>query len=99
MTPRALKKISSFTSSRRASGLSQVESDVLVDLASNPGSSSADIADRIGANRATLRRHLSGLRNSGYIIRKVNDGDVRLVDFSLSDKGQEFVNSLCKAIG
>ena len=50
------------------------------------------------ASPATLHKHLTNLRSSGYVIAKTKDDDKRTKHLVLSPLGHQFVNSLSKAI-
>jgi hypothetical protein len=53
--------------------------------------------DRI-ASPATIHRHLSNLRDSGYVFANSKNGYTRTKYLSLSSLGKQYVNSLSQAI-
>ena len=50
------------------------------------------------ASPATLHKHLTNLRSSGYVIAKTKDDDKRTKHLVLSPLGHQYVNALSKAI-
>ena len=50
------------------------------------------------ASPATLHKHLTNLRSSGYVIAKTKDDDKRTKHLVLSPLGHQYVNALSKAV-
>ena len=50
------------------------------------------------ASPATLHKHLTHLRSSGYVIAKTKDDDKRTKHLVLSPLGHQYVNALSKAV-
>ena len=50
------------------------------------------------ASPATLHKHLTHLRSSGYVIAKIKDDDKRTKHLVLSPLGNQYVNALSKAV-
>ena len=50
------------------------------------------------ASPATLHKHLTNLRSSGYVIAKIKDDDKRTKHLVLSPLGHQYVNALSKAV-
>ena len=50
------------------------------------------------ASPATLHKHLTSLRSSGYVIAKTEDDDKRTKHLVLSPLGHQYVNDLSEAV-
>lgn len=50
------------------------------------------------ASPATIHKHLSSLRKLGYVIAETKDDDKRTRHLVLSPLGQQYINTLSKAL-
>jgi len=76
-----------------ASGLSQVETDILENImrANRRGSSPrvSDIGTMLRVSTPTVTQHLNNLEVQGYVLKTHSMEDKRSVELSLTDKGTE----------
>jgi len=94
---KTIARLAAINAAGRDSGLSPAQREVLADLGLHPGSTYQQVAGRIDGNAQTLRRHMADLRKSGYVVRGVKDGDVRITEFSLTAKGVEVLEKIAGA--
>lgn len=80
-----------------ASGLSQVETDILENImrANRRGNSPrvSDIGMMLRVSTPTVTQHLYNLEDQGYVLKTHSKEDKRSVELSLTDKGAEALKS------
>ncbi len=75
-------------------GISVPEWRVLVHLTHSGNASVRDIEARVAMEKSKVSRAASRLETAGYIIKRVNENDRRLVQLSLTKKGDELMKRL-----
>lgn len=75
-------------------GISVPEWRVLVHLAHSGNVSVRDIEARVAMEKSKVSRAASRLEASGYIVKEVNENDRRLLQLSLTAKGQALMARL-----
>jgi len=80
-----------------ASGLSQVETDILENITRairhNATPRVSDISTMLRVSSPTVTQHLNHLEEQGYVLRTQSKEDKRSVGISLTDKGIEALKS------
>lgn len=94
---RRIARLAAIATARRSSGLSDVEYDILVDLAMNPEATQKEIAARLARNEKTLRRDLSNLRNKQLIGSVSTCVRVWVVRYSITPKGERILQPIALA--
>jgi len=101
LSKRLLKAFFKFSRTRwhnaPASGLSQVETDILENIlrAGRRGKTPrvSDISLMLRVSSPTITQHLNSLEDRGYVLRTQSKEDKRSVQITLTDKGTEALNS------
>lgn len=75
-------------------GISVPEWRVLVHLTHSGNVSVRDIEARVAMEKSKVSRAASRLEESGYIVKRINDNDRRLVQLALTEKGEELMSKL-----
>lgn len=79
---------------RKKFGISTPEWRVLVHLAYSGNVSVRDIEARVAMEKSKVSRAASRLEKSGYIAKRINDADRRLVQLALTSKGERLMQEL-----
>lgn len=79
---------------RKQFGISIPEWRVLVHLAHSDDVSVRDIEVRVAMEKSKVSRAASRLETAGYIAKRVNEADRRLVQLALTPKGQALMAEL-----
>jgi len=101
LSNRLIKAFMKFSRTRwhnaPASGLSQVETDVLENIgrANRKGKTLrvSDISLMLRVSSPTVTQHLNNLEDQGYVLRTQSKEDKRSVQITLTDKGTEALRS------
>ena len=101
LSSRLIKAFMKFSRTRwhnaPASGLSQVETDILenINRANRHGNIPrvSDIGMMLRVSSPTVTQHLNDLEEQGYVLRAQSKEDKRSVNLSLTDKGAEALQS------
>ncbi|MCO6184657.1 MarR family winged helix-turn-helix transcriptional regulator [Rhizobium sp. L1K21] len=75
-------------------GISVPEWRVLVHLTHSGNVSVRDIEMRVAMEKSKVSRAASRLEDAGYIAKRINDKDRRLVQLALTPKGEELMSKL-----
>ncbi|MCP2280947.1 DNA-binding transcriptional regulator, MarR family [Nocardia amikacinitolerans] len=63
----------------------------MVDLHENPGSTQAELVERMRIEQPTIAKTISRMERSGFVERTHDDSDRRLIRLRLSKRGQQAV--------
>lgn len=72
-------------------GISVAEWRVVAHLSQQAAVSVREIHERVGLDKPKVSRAASRLEENGYITKQVNPADRRLVELSLTPKGEEMI--------
>ena len=75
-------------------GISNPEWRVLVHLSQSDGTSVRDIEARVAMEKSKVSRAAKRLEKAGYISKKINETDRRLLHLHLTSKGQSLMTDL-----
>ncbi len=75
-------------------GISNPEWRVLVHLSQSDGTSVRDIEARVAMEKSKVSRAAKRLEKAGYILKKINKTDRRLLHLHLTCKGQSLMTDL-----
>lgn len=75
-------------------GISNPEWRVLVHLSQSDGTSVRDIEARVAMEKSKVSRAAKRLEQAGYISKKINETDRRLLHLHLTSKGQSLMTDL-----
>ena len=75
-------------------GISNPEWRVLVHLSQSDGTSVRDIEVRVAMEKSKVSRAAKRLEKAGYISKKINETDRRLLHLHLTSKGQSLMTDL-----
>jgi DNA-binding MarR family transcriptional regulator len=79
---------------RERYGISVAEWRVVAHLSQQAAVSVREIHERVGMDKPKVSRAASRLEEAGYITKVVNEADRRLVELSLTPKGEEMIEVL-----
>ena len=79
-------------------GMRPGEFSVLVVIGHNPGIRQGVLAARLMIKRAHITKVIRGLEDQGLVTRRIPDEDRRVVELTLSRKGQAFVAERAEAL-
>ncbi|GKY86288.1 MarR family winged helix-turn-helix transcriptional regulator [Sinisalibacter aestuarii] len=79
---------------RERYGISVAEWRVVAHLSQDAAVSVREIHERVGLDKPKVSRAASRLEAAGYITKVVNEKDRRLVELSLTPKGEEMIEVL-----
>lgn len=79
---------------RERYGISVAEWRVMAHLSQQAAVSVREIHDRVGMDKPKVSRAATRLEEQGYITKQVNEADRRLVELSLTTKGEEMIRVL-----
>ncbi|MBU3064702.1 MarR family transcriptional regulator [Nocardia sp. NEAU-G5] len=63
----------------------------MVDLHENPGSTQAELVERMGIEQPTIAKAISRMERSGFVERTRDDSDRRVIRLRLSARGEQAV--------
>lgn len=72
-------------------GLHPGQELIVVDLHENPGSTQAELVERMRIEQPTIAKTISRMERSGFVERTHDDSDRRLIRLRLSKRGQQAV--------
>ncbi|OIP84828.1 MAG: MarR family transcriptional regulator [Rhodobacterales bacterium CG2_30_65_12] len=75
-------------------GISVAEWRVVAHLSQQAAVSVREIHERVGMDKPKVSRAASRLEENGYVTKQVNTADRRLVELSLTPKGQQMIEVL-----
>ena len=75
-------------------GISNPEWRVLVHISQSDGTSVRDIEARVAMEKSKVSRAAKRLEQAGYISKKINETDRRLLHLHLTSKGQSLMTDL-----
>lgn len=76
---------------RERYGISVAEWRVVAHLSQQAAVSVREIHERVGMDKPKVSRAASRLEENGYITKQVNEADRRLVELSLTPKGEQMI--------
>lgn len=79
-------------------GMRPGEFSVLVVIGHNPGIRQGVLASKLMIKRAHITKVIRGLEDQGLVARRIPDEDRRVVELSLTRKGQAFVGERAEAL-
>ncbi|MEU4312402.1 MarR family transcriptional regulator [Nocardia sp. NPDC024068] len=72
-------------------GLHPGQELIVVDLHENPGSTQAELVERMGIEQPTIAKTISRMERSGFVERTHDDSDRRVIRLRLSAQGHQAV--------
>ncbi|WP_227982228.1 MarR family winged helix-turn-helix transcriptional regulator [Nocardia spumae] len=75
-------------------GLHPGQELIVVDLHENPGSTQAELVERMGIEQPTVAKAISRMERSGFVERSPDDSDRRVIRLRLSARGLQAVDSV-----
>jgi len=72
-------------------GVYQAQHRLLMEISHNPSVSQKDIANSMGVSAASIAVSLKKLKKGGYINKEIDEGDNRLNQITITEKGKEVV--------
>lgn len=78
-------------------GLHPGQELIVVDLHENPGSTQAELVERMGVEQPTIAKTISRMERSGFVERTHDNSDRRVIRLRLSARGEQTVESVLAA--
>jgi DNA-binding MarR family transcriptional regulator len=79
-------------------GLYAGQDSVILQLAGDPGLTPGQLAQRLGVKAPTMTRTVGRMEAQGFLERKADSSDARLIKIHLSETGRQSVDRIHKAI-
>lgn len=70
---------------------------LIVDLHHNPGTTQADLVQRIGIEQPTIAKAMTRMERAGFVERAADPGDRRVTRLRLTERGEAVVDAVVAA--